>query len=95
MITVADFTSDLAETRCVAGFSGTDRKITSFAAIDTPDILDWLHGGEFIVDSGYITSRNPSMLKGFVAALKEKGCAALGVKLHRFHNRLPDILLED
>lgn len=95
MITVADFISDLVQTRCVAGFSGTDRNITSFTIIDTPDILDWLHGGEFVVDSGYITSRNPSMLKGFVASLKEKGCAALGVKLHRFHNRIPNIILDD
>ena len=75
MVTVADFTSDLEQIRCVAGFCGTNREVTSFTIIDTPEILDWLHGGEFVVDSGYITSHNPSMLKGFIASLKEKGCA--------------------
>lgn len=95
MVTVANFTSDLEQIRCVAGFRGTNRKITSFSIIDTPEILDWLHGGEFVVDSGYITFHNPSILKGFVASLKEKGCAALGVKLHRYHNEIPNIILED
>ena len=73
------FTSDLEQIRCVAGFCGTNREVTSFTIIDTPEILDWLHGGEFVVDSGYITSHNPSMLKGFIASLRKKGCAALGV----------------
>ena len=95
MVTVADFTSDLEQIRCVAGFCGTNREVTSFTIIDTPEILDWLHGGEFVVDSGYITSHNPSMLKGFIASLKEKGCAALGVKLHRYHNEIPGIILDD
>lgn len=95
MVTVANFTSDLEQIRCVAGFRGTNRKITSFTIIDTPEILDWLHGGEFVVDSGYITFHNPSILTGFVASLKEKGCAALGVKLHRYHKEIPNIILED
>ena len=95
MVTVADFTSDLEQIRCVAGFCGTNREVTSFTIIDTPEILDWLHGGEFVVDSGYITSHNPSMLKGFIASLKKKGCAALGVKLHRYHNEIPGIILDD
>ena len=51
MVTVADFTSDLEQIRCVAGFCGTNREVTSFTIIDTPEILDWLHGGEFVVDS--------------------------------------------
>ena len=72
MVTVADFTSDLEQIRCVAGFCGTNREVTSFTIIDTPEILDWLHGGEFVVDSGYITSHNPSMLKGFIASLRKK-----------------------
>lgn len=72
MVTVADFTSDLEQIRCVAGFCGTNREVTSFTIIDTPEILDWLHGGEFVVDSGYITSHNPSMLKGFIASLRKR-----------------------
>ena len=48
------------------------------------------------MDSGYITSHNPSMLKGFIASLKGKGCAALWcVKLHRYHNEIPGIILDD
>ena len=40
MVTVANFTSDLEQIRCVAGFRGTNRKITSFSIIDTPEILE-------------------------------------------------------
>ena len=38
MVTVADFTSDLEQIRCVAGFCGTNREVTSFTIIDTPEI---------------------------------------------------------
>lgn len=54
MVTVANFTSDLEQIRCVAGFRGTNRKITSFSIIDTPEILDWLHGGNLSLTPGIL-----------------------------------------
>ena len=95
MLTVANFTAEFSQMRCVAGFNGIDREITSFSIIDTPEILNFLHGGEFVVDAGYFSSHFPYLLNGFVPALKEKGCAALGVKIHRYHEKVPDILLKE
>ena len=96
MLTVEKFVAGLdpIQVRCVAGFRGVTRELLGFSIIDTPEILDWLQGGEFVVDSGYITKNNSMLLNSLIPALKARGCAALGVKLHRYHETIPDVLIE-
>ncbi len=79
---------------CVAGFDGLQREVNSFSIVDTPEIVSWLRGGEFVVDAGYITSKHPELLKTLVAELNKRGCAGLGVKLHRYHDVIPAELIE-
>lgn len=97
MLTVGEFIASVKNygVRCIAGFDGIDRIATSFSIIDSPEILQWIKGGEVLVDCGYITSTQPQMLVGLIEALKKHNCAALGVKLHRYWDKIPAVLIED
>ena len=91
-ITVEQFIaqSQNIEFKCVAGFGGLGREVSSFSIVDTPEILNWLKGGELVVEAGYISKNFPALRANLVRDLAEKGCAGLGVKLNRYYNKLPD-----
>ena len=96
MLTVGQFAAgfDAYQLQCVAGFSGFGRELTAFSIVDSPEILAWLRGGEFVVDSGYVLKHNPRLLHAFIPSLKHKGCAAYGMKLHRYYGAVPEELIE-
>lgn len=96
MLTVGQFAAgfDACQLQCVAGFSGFSRELTAFSIVDSPEILAWLRGGEFVVDSGYVLKHNPYLLHAFIPSLKNKGCAAYGMKLHRYYEAVPEELIE-
>ena len=79
---------------CVAGFGGLKREVNAFSIVDTPEIGSWLHGGELVVDAGYITSEHPELRRTLVAELARHGCAGLGVKLHRYYDAVPPEYIE-
>ena len=79
---------------CVAGFNGLSNPITSFSIVDTPDITQWLKGGEFVTSTGYVVGENPYLQKILVRELAEKGCAGLGVKKNHFHKTMPKEFIE-
>ena len=60
MLTVGQFAAgfDAYPLQCVAGFTGLDRELTAFSIVDSPEILTWLRGGEFVVDYGYVIKNN-------------------------------------
>ena len=95
-ITVEQFIaqSQNIEFKCVAGFGGLGREVSSFSIVDTPEILNWLKGGELVVEAGYISKNFPALRANLVRDLAEKGCAGLGVKLNRYYNKLPDEFIE-
>lgn len=80
---------------CIAGKNGLDARIENVTVIDSPEILDWLKGGELVVSTGYVSYNNSGLLNGLVAGLKEKGAVGLGIKVNRFYRNVPEILVED
>lgn len=80
---------------CIAGKKGLDARIENVTVIDSPEILDWLKGGELVVSTGYVSYNNSGLLNGLVAGLKEKGAVGLGIKVNRFYKNVPEILVED
>jgi len=96
MLTVGQFTAgfEAYQLQCVAGFTGFDRELTAFSIVDSPEILAWLRGGEFVVDSGFVIKHNPYLLHSFIASLENKGCAAYGMKLHRYYDAVPEELID-
>lgn len=76
--------------RVLAGWSGMDRtEIRTVTVMDAPDVLQWLHGGEFFLSSGYIFRGNPNLLIQIIEDLHKGGAAGFGLKVNRFLGQIP------
>ena len=80
--------------KCIAGFKGMEKEILGFSVLDTPEILSWLKGGELLVSAGYVLINNPSMMDTLIRDLSKKGCVGLGVKVKRYFDKVPQILID-
>ena len=69
------------------------REIKTVCVIDTPDIEGWLFGGEFLLTSGYIFKDNPEQLRGLIETASRANAAALGIKMERYIDRIPQDVL--
>ena len=83
------------EMTCVAGQTGLNAIIENVTVIDSPEILNWIRGGELVVSTGYVSYNNAGMLNELVAGLKEKGAVGLGIKVNRFYQEVPEILITE
>jgi len=73
----------------LAGEGGLDRSVSTVTVMDAPDIFNWMKGEEFLITTAYIMKDNPLELKDLVIKLNEKGASALGIKIGRFIEKLP------
>ena len=74
----------------IAGSAGMSREITAVTVLEAPDADRWMRGGEFMVGSGFVFKDDPEQLTGLLRRMNDKGVAATGFKLDRFHHRLPE-----
>jgi purine catabolism regulator len=78
----------------LAGEGGLNKRVSTVSVMDAPDIYNWMKGGEFLITTGYIMKDNPLELKELVIKLSENGAAALGIKIGRFIEVLPQEVKE-
>jgi purine catabolism regulator len=77
-----------------AGGSGlASRKVRTVCVVDAVDIEAWLFGGEFLLTSGYIFRKDPERLADLIEISDKGGAAALGVKMGRYIDRIPQEVL--
>ena len=69
----------------LAGSSGVGREISAVSVLEAPDADRWMRGGEFLVGSGFVFKDDPEQLTPLLRRMNDKGVAALGFKLDRFH----------
>lgn len=95
-LTVEEFLSREQEKgmRCIAGFEGLDHVITGFTIMDVPDVAKWLKGGELVVSAGYFTAEKAGNYEVLIKELVEHHCAAFGVKMHYYHENIPEKFVE-
>ncbi len=79
----------------IAGSAGMGREITAVTVLEAPDADRWMRGGEFMVGSGFVFKDDPEQLTGLLRRMNDKGVAASGFKLDRFHHRLPESMTEE
>jgi purine catabolism regulator len=84
----------LSGLRVLAGEEGIDREVASVSVMDAPDICDWMRGGEFLITSGYTIKTHPVELETLIRGLDRIEVAALGIKVDRFIERVPDEVLD-
>lgn len=85
----------LAGASVAAGAGGLARVVRRANVMEVPDVLPWVRPDELMLTTGYPLRGRSAELPGLVAALDERGLAALGVKLHRYLDELPDEMLAE
>jgi purine catabolism regulator len=83
----------LSSAGVLAGHSGLHRVVQRLNVMTVPDILPWVKENEFLLATGYPLPRSPAELAELVAALDDRGLAALGVKLGKYVEALPSQML--
>lgn len=82
---------DLKDVEVVAGERGlSNRVVKTVVVIDVPNAGQWIRGGEFLLTSGYLFANDMLSFIDLVDSLAQKNAAALGVKVGRFLNKIPD-----
>lgn len=77
----------------LAGKNNLHRLITGVTLVETPDVGDWVKGGELLLTTGYIYKDTPQHLLELIKQLHCKNAAALGIKLNRYLDSLPEEIL--
>lgn len=84
----------LTRAHVLAGRQGLDREIKTVTIMDTPDIKNWVKGGELVLTNVFVIKDDTRAQVELVRDLFEHGVAALGVKLKRFVDELPQEMLD-
>ena len=74
----------------IAGEKSLNQLVTGVTLIETPDVINWVTGGELLLTTGYIYKDNPAQLIELIKQLHKKKAAALGIKLNRYIKSLPE-----
>lgn len=84
----------LKGSKLVAGHKNKHNVIKTINVMDAPDIVKWVNKNEFILTTGFVIKNNKDSVNELIKGLKEKGCAALGIKAKRFFDNIPDYIIE-
>lgn len=80
--------------RLIAGKGGLDNEIKYVDVAEVPDIKKWLRKGTFLLTTGYLMKDNKKVQEKYILAFIEAGIAALGIKVGRFIDEIPDYVVE-
>jgi len=81
--------------KLVAGKQGSDNIISNVNILDNPDTFDWLIAGDLLLTTGYIFKDDVLFQKKLIQELFERNCAGLGVKVKRYFEQVPEIMLNE
>lgn len=87
--------TELNNFKCVAGKSNLNNKILSVNILDNPDVIRWIKKDELVLTTGYFLKDDPKAQINIIRELKETGCCALGIKIKRFFETIPSIMIEE
>lgn len=90
MITVRDVVGMFQDFSILAGEKAADRELTGVTVSDTPDIGDWIKGGEFVLSTGYAFRNDSGLMVKAVKQMSRSGACAFGIKLDRYIKELPE-----
>lgn len=70
-----------------------DNPVTHVTIMEGPDLYEWVTGGEFVLTTFYAFSKNPELQDSAFEQLAQR-VSAVGIKTHRFIDRIPSSILE-
>lgn len=87
--------AELNNFKCVVGKDNLDSPLSSVNILDNPDVIRWIKKDELVLTTGYIFKDSPEAQINIIRELKETGCCALGIKIKRFFETIPKIMIEE
>lgn len=85
----------LADTTVLAGDVGLDRVVTRLNVMEVPDIVDWVKPHALLVTTGYpLAHITEEQFVELIRELDERQVAALGVKVGRYIDSIPQSVLD-
>lgn len=91
----------LAGTTVLAGAGGLDRIVTRLNVMEVPDVIEWVKPHELLVTTGYplasLAGDPDGQAQAFVQLvrdLEEHETAALGIKVGRYLDKVPDEVID-
>jgi PucR family transcriptional regulator, purine catabolism regulatory protein len=81
-------TPALAGAILLAGGTGLDRVVRRLNVMEVPDVLPWVKAHELLLTTGYPVRATPDGVPALLAALDDRGLAAVGIKLNRYLDEL-------
>ncbi len=86
---------ELPGIQVAAGSKGLNNLIRNATVIDCPDAFDWLEPGDFVLTSGYIFQNDTALQKKLVRTLSKLACAGLAVKINKYWDTVPAVMLQE
>ena len=87
--------SPLKGLRLLTGNGSENNNISNVNIIDNPDSYDWFTAGDFLLTTGFIFKDNVEAQKRLIKELSDLNCAGLGVKIKRYWNEVPKVMIEE
>lgn len=88
-----EINKEFSEFKVLAGENGLDRELLNIDVFEIPDGAFWAETGEFLITTGYYYHDNPEEFVNVLETFCNKNSAGLGIKLGRFIDELPDIVI--
>lgn len=85
----------LSRARIVAGAEGLNRVIKSVNTMDAPDVTDWIKAGEMVFTTAFAIKDTPEDFLNLLQKLNDSNAAGLGIKLGRYWNEIPEIVINE
>jgi len=80
--------------KLIAGKGGLNNEIKNVDIMEVPDGVYWVKPGDFIITTGYSLKKNDTTLENIIQMMIAKGAAALGIKLGRYIDEIPEKILQ-
>lgn len=87
--------TELNNLKCVAGKENLKNPLISVNILDNPDVIRWIKKDELVLTTGYFLKDDPEAQINIIRELKETGCCALGIKIKRFFQTIPKIMIDE
>ena len=96
MLTVKDLLNieELKGITVIAGEQSIDNQILQVNIMENPDAFDWLTPGEMLLTTGYIFKEDDAIQKHVIRELAQMNCSALGFKLQRYFDKVPEAMIK-
>lgn len=83
----------LQKAEVLGGHQGLDRQIVNVTVLDAPDAINWVKENELIITTMYPFKEIESQ-KRLIRELAGKGSSAIGIKLKRYIDSVPEDVLK-